>query len=45
MERHQRGERSGTEPAEIMSTYRDLGSAAGFDESYDVERATTEPGT
>ncbi len=31
--------------AEIMAGYRRLSSAAGLDELYDIERATTEPGT
>ncbi len=35
----------GTSPSEIMSGYRKLSAAAGLDELYDIERATTEPGT
>ncbi len=30
---------------EIMAGYRQLSAAAGLDELYDIERATTEPGT
>jgi methylisocitrate lyase len=29
----------------LMATYRDLPTLAGLDELYDIERATTEPGT
>lgn len=32
-------------PAEIMAGYRTLPTVAGLDELYDIERATTEPGT
>ncbi len=35
----------GSSAAEIMSGYRELPAAAGLDELYDIERATTEPGT
>jgi 2-methylisocitrate lyase-like PEP mutase family enzyme len=45
LERHQRGQPSGIEPTEVMSTYRELGRVAGFEGLYDIERATTEPGT
>ncbi len=35
----------GVTAADIMSGYRRLPGAAGLDELYDIERATTEPGT
>ena len=42
---HLRGDRSGLDPKELMATYRELGTTGGFEELYDIERATTEPGT
>ena len=45
LERHQRGERSGLDPKELMVLYRELATTGGFEELYDIERATTEPGT
>ena len=45
LERHGRGEGSGIDPKELMALYRELGTTGGFDELYDIERATTEPGT
>ena len=33
------------DPASVMAGYRALPSLAGLDELYDIERATTEPGT
>jgi 2-methylisocitrate lyase-like PEP mutase family enzyme len=45
LERHARGEPSGLDLRELMAHYRELGTTAGFDELYDIERATTEPGT
>ena len=45
LERHLRGEPSGLETRELMRSYRELGTTGGFDELYDIERATTEPGT
>jgi len=44
-ERHGRGEGSGIDPKELMALYRELGTTGGFDELYDIERATTEKGT
>lgn len=35
----------GTTAAEVMSGYRTLPATAGLEELYDIERATTEPGT
>lgn len=35
----------GVPPREIMASYEQLPSFAGLDELYDIERATTEPGT
>jgi methylisocitrate lyase len=45
LERHGRGEGSGIDSKEVMALYRELGTTGGFDELYDIERATTEPGT
>ena len=45
LERHGRGEGSGIDPKELMALYRELGTTGGFDELYDIERATTEPDT
>jgi 2-methylisocitrate lyase-like PEP mutase family enzyme len=45
LERHGRGEGSGIDPKDLMALYRELGTTGGFDELYDIERATTEPGT
>jgi len=44
-ERHGRGQGSGIDPKELMALYRELGTTGGFDELYDIERATTEKGT
>jgi len=45
LERHLRGEGSGVEVQDLMARYRELGTTAGFEPLYDIERATTEPGT
>ena len=45
LERHHRGEPSGIDAAEVMTLYRELGTTGGFEELYDIERATTEAGT
>jgi methylisocitrate lyase len=37
--------RVGGDLTALMATYRDLPTLAGLDELYDIERATTEPGT
>jgi methylisocitrate lyase len=37
--------RAGGDLTALMATYRDLPTLAGLDELYDIERATTEPGT
>ena len=39
------GHSSGAGEADIMAGYRRLPAAAGLDELYDIERATTEPGS
>ena len=36
---------SGHDLKALMKTYRQLPALAGLDELYDIERATTEPGT
>jgi 2-methylisocitrate lyase-like PEP mutase family enzyme len=43
--RQRRGEPSGTPPATAMALFRELHELARFEELYEVERATTEPGT
>ena len=45
LERHLQGEPSGLEPRELMRSYRELATTGGFEGLYDIERATTEPGT
>ncbi len=45
LERHHRGEPTGIDAAEVMKLYRELGTTGGFEELYDIERATTEAGT
>jgi len=45
LERRQRGEGSGLDPRDLMAVYRELGTTGGFEELYDIERSTTEPGT
>ena len=39
------GEPHEPSPGQIMAGYRDLPGVAGLEELYDIERATTEPGT
>jgi len=45
LERHARGEGSGIESPTLMARYRELGTTAGLEGLYDIERRTTEPGT